>query len=60
MAGIGLGDSAGVVIDLPRTVVTPGKGVPVPAPQGSRSRSSGVIVMRHAQAVTSLQAQQRF
>ena len=34
MAGIGLGNPAGVAIDLPRTVVTPGKGVPVMAPQG--------------------------
>ena len=45
MAGTGLGDSAGVVIDLPRAVVTPGKGVPVLALQGIDERLIGGAVV---------------
>ena len=41
MAGIGLGDPAGIVIDLAGAVVTSGKGVPVLAPQGIDKHSIG-------------------
>ena len=42
MAGTGLGDPASVVIDLPRTGVTSGKGVPVLAPQGIQENGIGL------------------